>query len=193
MLAQLIRLTLFSIVLSGALCHGQIPVIFEFSDEPGEGFFDATPLNDPDIPDATTVGEARRLVLEAAGEHLGSFFQPAYAEDVWRIEAVFEPTDPFEFGIAAAGPSDFYNGSSFDGGTADVWYPATLVNHLARATVHEDVAISAEFSSLQDFSFSTVDSPEFDEESLYATAVHELLHGLGFFSPTFWYFSLLLS
>ena len=68
---------------------------------------------------------------------------------------------------------------------ADILHVPTLANHLAGATVFEGVAISAEFSSLQEFDFSTVDSPSFDEESLYTTAVHELMHGLGFFSEIF--------
>lgn len=174
---------LFAVVVQLALASAPaatpIPIVFDFQDSPGEGFFDNTPLNDLDVPSASTVGEARRLVLQAAGNHLGSFFEPRYSGETWRIAARFDPLDG---GIAGAAPTEWRDGSTFSGGTSAVNYPAVLVNHLAETELVLGNVIDAEFDTNTVFDFDTTAPPSNFEESLFSTAVHEILHGLGFFS-----------
>lgn len=156
-----------------------VPVVFDFQDSPGEGFFDSTSITDPDVPAATTLGQARRTVLQAAGDHLGSFFQPQYAGEVWRIAAKF---DPLSGSIAGAAPLDWRNGNTFGGGDSGVNYPAVLVNHLAGSETLTGNLIDAEFDTNTVFDFDMSGPPSSSEESLFSTAVHELMHGLGVFS-----------
>lgn len=173
---------LYSLAVVGgwqAFAAAAIPVVFDFQDAPGEGFFDNTALNDSDVSQATTLGEARRLVLVAAGEHLGAAFEPQYAGETWRIVARF---DPLSSGIAGASPTQWQDGANFVGGTADVNYPATLVNHLAGSEIVTGNHIDAEFDTGTVFDFDLTGPPSGFEESLFSTAVHELVHGLGFFS-----------
>lgn len=162
------------------LCsNAAIPIVFDFQDSPGEGFFDNSAINDPDVPSATTLGEARRQVMQAAGLHLGSFFEPQFAGETWRIAAKF---DPLNGGIAGASPTEWRNGDSFAGGIDDVNFPAVLVNHLAGSEIVGGNVIEAEFDSNTSFDFNTTSPPAGFQESLFSTAVHEIMHGLGFFS-----------
>jgi hypothetical protein len=156
-----------------------VPIVFDFQDSPGEGFYDTMALVDPDVPGVMTLGEARRTVLQAAGNHLGSFFQPQYAGEVWRIAARF---DPLNGSIAAAAPDSWANGNTFTGGTAGVNYPAVLVNHLSGSEVITGNVIDADFNTNTNFDFNMTGPPTGFQESLFSTAVHELIHGLGFFS-----------
>ncbi|MGI9456608.1 MAG: hypothetical protein ACR2NU_08605 [Aeoliella sp.] len=158
-----------------------VPVVFNFLDGPGVGFFNTAPLNDPDLPTATTIGEARRIVVQAAGDHLGSFFQPTYSGEQWIVDAMFFSSGPNGF-LASAGPVGGGNGNTFAGGTSGVWYPASLANHLASSTVFSGAVVEAEFNSDIDWDYDLTGSPAVDEESLFSTSVHEIFHGLGFLS-----------
>ncbi len=156
-----------------------IPVSFNFLDSPGEGFFDTTPLSDPDVPSASTIGEARRIVLQAAGDHLGSFFDPSFAGETWIVEATF---DPLAGGIASAGPTSGDDGATFSGGTAGIWYPASLANHLAQTEEFTGAVVVADFDVNTDWDYDMLNPPSGIKESLFSTSVHEILHGLGFLS-----------
>lgn len=175
-----------SVVLSlclalSSVSHAAVPVVFSFLDSPGEGFFDTSPLTGQTVMGASTVGEARRLVVQAAGDHIGSFFDTSFANEQWLIDAEFNPTNVNE-SIASAGPIDGGNGSSFSGGMANVWYPATLANHVAGSTIFSGSAVESEFNSNINWDYSLTGPPTVGEESLFSTAVHEVLHGLGFLS-----------
>lgn len=167
------------LLLAGSLSQAAIPVTFNFLDSPGEGFFSNAPISDPDVPNASTVGEARRTVVQAAADHLGSFFQPSYAGEAWTIDATFDPLDG---GIAAAWPQDGSNGAAFSGGDSGVWYPATLANHLSGSTVFSGSHVGSEFDTNTDWDYGTDGPPSGFKESLFSTAAHEILHGLGFLS-----------
>jgi len=64
---------------------------------------------------------------------------------------------------------------------AGIQYPRSLANHIAGSEVFSGEHISSQFNSDIDFSFSTTAQPGPGQESLFSTAAHEFLHGLGFF------------
>jgi len=142
-------LTLLSPLLLIGSTHSRaaVPVAFEFQDSPGEGFFDSTPLSDPDVPAASTLGEAGRAVMQAAGAHLGSFFEPQFSGETWRIAATFNPLGD---SIASAAPTEWRFGDTFNGGTVGVNFPAVLVNHRSGSELISGNVTDAEFDSNTD-------------------------------------------
>ena len=149
----------------------------------GDAFSDSTeinPLDHPGLPaDITTAGDARSYVLQAAANHVVSALGITYAGETINIAARFQLLGDV---VATAFPTEFVDGSTFRNGMPGIQYPIPLANHIAGAEVFSGTHVESLFNSNASFSFSTTDPPGTGEESLFATAAHEFMHGLGFYS-----------
>lgn len=115
-------------------------------------------------------------------------FSNSFSGETWNITLDWQPLSGGT--IALGGPS----GNSTLGSVLkaqpgaltsriqdNVYYASSLANHLAKATLVEGPNMSVTFSSNVTWDYST-SSKAADKESFYATAIHEIAHGLGFIS-----------
>ena len=179
---------------------GSVDVVFDYSDDgPSEGFNDGRTISDSDLPPSvTTVGEARRYVLEQVETHIESFFAASHPGETWLVEATFDPLSvpsdppdpsmpmvPDSDTLAKAGPEGYERGEDFNriSGTD---YPIILANHLNGGPVgssNGQPGAEITFNSrITIFDYDVTGAPATGQESLFATALHEILHGLGIVS-----------
>lgn len=168
----------------------RIQVVFDYSGETdGQGFKDDTPIDDPDVPTAATLGEARRYVMEQIGEHLSSVFAASYPGETWTVLAQFAPPvpDPEKRGlIASAITTENVLGQDISGGVADTVYVKSLANHIQGLSaaggnpLNPGPVLTATFRSNVDFDFDVTGPSELGQHGLFKIALHEMIHGLGF-------------
>lgn len=162
------------------------------TDAPGEGVFDTTPFTPEGGNTATTLGEARRNVFQAAAEQWGAII----ASDVEiLVEASFAPAPETQCSsnsgtLGAAGPANFIAG--FRGAPqANTFYPVALANALAGQDLDPGFAdIVANFNGAVDTDPDCLTGIRFyygfDHQGgnravdFYNTVMHEIGHGLGF-------------
>lgn len=172
----------------------------EFIIQYGEGFADNTPRSPVGDNIGTTVGEQRRVALRYAADLLGDKIvgaRDANGDDIpIVVQASFEAMNSCNT-LATSGPTQFAwfeEGKEPQGALANIHYPIALANTLAAAPAQPneaDIAIS--FNRRIDSNclpgkrwyYGLDDDPEKDsqhgsDEYFLATALHEILHGLGF-------------
>lgn len=134
-----------------------------YQDGAGEGF------NDP------TAGAQRKAAFEFALNIWGQQFSSAYAGETIRINAQMNPLGSGVLG--AAGAVNLFS----DGSTL---YGSALANHLSGSDLNAGVnEIQAVFnSSFPDWYFGTDANPANDEWDFVTVVLHEVAHGLNFFS-----------
>lgn len=166
----------------------------------GEGFADNTQRSPVGDNIGTTVGEQRRVALRYAADLLGDKIVGARdvnGDDIpIVVQASFEAMNSCNT-LATSGPTQFAwfeTGKEPQGALANIHYPIALANTLAAAPAQPneaDIAISFNrridsnclpgkrwYYGLDDD--PEKDSPHGSDEYFLATALHEILHGLGF-------------
>lgn len=133
-----------------------------YQDGAGEGF------NDP------TAGAQRKAAFEFALNIWGQQFSSAYAGETIRINAQMNPLGSGVLG--AAGPVHLFS----DGST---FYGSALANHLSGSDQNVANEIQATFNStFPDWYFGTDANPANDEWDFVTVVLHEVAHGMNFFS-----------
>ena len=158
-------------------------------DGPGEGLSDATPWQPWGGNTATTLGAARRRVLELA---LGLYSEALTSAVPIRVGVEFGHFggDELSATLGFGGPESLYR--DFAGAPLGAtWYPSALADKLAGVDLggagsldlllsfNADVDGPEVFGSLG-FDYGLSDHPAVGAPSFLRVALHELLHGLGF-------------
>lgn len=119
-----------------------------------------------------------------------SYYQATFSEsfsgETWNVTLDWKPLSG---GIAQGGPTGGALGSLIATNTGamteriktNVYYASALANHLAKTNYIAGENLSVAFDSNTSWDFST-SSKATNLESFYATAIHEVAHGLGFIS-----------
>lgn len=172
------------------------PVYDSQEEADGTGFFDPTPYTSPSNP-ATTLGEARRIAFERAMEIAQDALRDAgvYSPVPVMIGARFEDLGGFDeddnglVTAAQAGPGRF--AWNFPGALEpDTVYPGPLVakqagTDLCRALSLPDcneADVQATFNANEDIEWSYALESVPHRADFISTAMHEVMHGLGFLS-----------
>ena len=164
-----------------------LAVTFEpiYTDTPGTGFYDRTPLTATEktqlLADgnvAQTLGEARRNAFEAVLDVLGLWF---VGNSTVRVEASFESLESGT--LASAGPGDFVFGLSDPG---YVGVPIALAENFLEEELNSATEADVVVTFNERYPFYYGLNEEILQRPFAPTlfvfiAVHELFHGLGFF------------
>ncbi|KLU06274.1 Alkaline phosphatase [Rhodopirellula islandica] len=167
----------------------EIEIEYRDSEDSDFGFFDSTPIRDADVPWATTLGEARRFVVEAAADHMESVFASVPGYDTFTISVGYRDPDPAGSNpLASAGPTAFAVGQTFNNGLNNTTYFANLANYLNGGPVMIDgelqsgPVVNATFLSDINWDHDVSGPSDLGRYGLFKVATHEILHGLGFAS-----------
>lgn len=185
-----VRLLFFLTVFSPV--SESVAVTFEpiYTDAPGVGFYDRTPLTEEhkaflsagDNP-AQTLGEARRNAFETTLFVLGGFF---IGDNIIRVEASFESLASST--LASASPSDFFILEPPN--LINVDYPLAIPLALAETYLGQGLNRLTEADIEITFNENAIFYYGFQEERLvfgpgntpfFFVAAHEMVHGMGFF------------
>ena len=168
-----------SLVVSSTL-QAAVAVVPLYSVDPADGFNSTVVTNHP-IHGTIELGQLRRKVFQAGADYVGSLFDPSYPGEQIRVLLKMEPLANGTLGTGGAASFTNGFGSTNPKYHANVNYPSALGNHLAGANLvtgpHAEVSISLAYATW-DYGINT--SPVGGNESFYTTAVHEILHGIGF-------------
>ena len=170
-----------ALCLLGLLCLGPIPVRaapFEvvYTDSPGQGFLDAV------------LGAGRRGAFQRAADAWGA---ELLGDTPVRVETRFRSLGGTQYGAPLAYAAPKWLISNFDNAPqADVWYPSALADSLVQTDlIAADADIRVTFNSdidgavLGDISWHYgPENPPGRDVDFQTVAMHELGHGLGFFS-----------
>jgi hypothetical protein len=139
-------------------------------------------------PGVERPAEVDTVWASVASYYTSIFSDSTYAGQTWNVSLNYKVLSG---GIAEGGPVGGYTlGSSLAAQPGaltsrirnDVYYASTLANYLSQnAAFVSGTNIEVSFDSNTSWDYST-NSKASDKESLYATAIHEIGHGLGFFS-----------
>ena len=165
-----------------------VAVTFEpiYTDIPGTGFYDRTPLSATEktmlLADgnvAQTLGEARRNAFEAVLDMFELWF---IGNNTVKVEALFQSLEPDT--IAAAGPVGLVYYLSDPGA---VGVPIALAESLSEEELNgaEEAEVVVTFNENHPFYYGLneeVLQRPFAPTLFVFIAVHELFHGLGFFN-----------
>lgn len=182
-----------------------IKIDINYAREAADTGFNDPSIPDPLAPGmlpGETLGQARRRVLQQAANHIASQFAASYENETWKIDAKYASLGAST--LASAGSSASIPGENIGRTIAevlgetqaslvaddvtDIVYPVTLAKHLKRGQVQLNdqtyVGPDIEIDFSLDFdvdqtNHSTMGPPDENQQSLFATAVHEMLHGLG--------------
>ena len=182
---SLITLSLCSALLSAQTHAAGIQIIN--TDGAGEGFNDATVVSTIGGNSATTLGAQRLAVFNRAADILNATFDIAVTVNVnSSFDPLFCDTNSATLGSAGAADYEFiHNGSEW------TVYADALANQLQGSDVTPAVAeINAQFNSgignpgcLQSSGwYLGFDDPAGSGNSLLSVVLHEIMHGMGFFS-----------
>ncbi len=169
-------------------------IVIVNNDGPDEGLNDPRPRAPVGGNPGTTVGEQRRIALQYAADILGSRLGSTVPI---RVAVRFERLGcrTRQAKLAAAGArflvSDFPNAP-----VADTFYPIALANALAGQRLQSGADIGATFNAVldsqsagdadclggADWYYGIDNDPPPGDLKFLSTAVHELIHGLGFSS-----------
>lgn len=115
-------------------------------------------------------------------------FLNSYADETWNI--TLDWTELSGGGIAEGGPrGEMTLGSVLKAQPGamtariqdNVYYESALANHLGNTTYVSGENLYVGFNNTTNWDYS-LNSKAADKQSLYATAIHEVAHGLGFYS-----------
>lgn len=155
-----------------------------------EGLNDPTPATPTGGNNGVTVGEQRMIVLQHAADFLETIFDSSVEI---RVAAEFNPKSCNVLG-GAYPTYNYYQTLPGPLPKSDILYPIALANalsgqdlkaYLGENYAHLDIELQSDFScptSASDawyYGFS--DSVPSNRASLFATVVHELIHGMGFY------------
>ncbi len=161
----------------------RVDIKINYSDATGVGVNDTTPLNDSDVPWATTIGEARRFAIDAAADHLESLLAISGNYRSFAIDVKFRAYAGST--LASANPTEWVVGDRGFGGDPNFTYPIALANHLngGPVTVGGNVwngpVVDAEFDVNEAWDYEVSTRSDRGKQSLFKIATHEILHGLG--------------
>jgi hypothetical protein len=173
--ARIALATAITVALAGlATAQGAeiVPVIF---DDPGEGYFDATPVAPVGGNPGTTRGEQRRIVAEFAADLWGAVLesnQPVF------VGAQFNPLGPNVLGSAGATFifRDFPNAP-----VAGTWYSSALADAISGQDLQPGfIDINSQFSSDFSFYYGLDGQTPAGQINFLDVVMHEYGHGLGF-------------
>lgn len=128
-----------------------------------------------------------QTVWESMVSYYKTTFSSSFSGETWNITADWKP---LPVGIAEGGPrGNMTLGSTLKTQSEamtfrikdNVYYGSALANHLGKTTYVSGQNLYVGFDSGTTWDYST-NSKAASKESLYATAIHEVAHGLGFFS-----------
>lgn len=159
----------------------------QFIDGPGEGFFDPTPFTPVGGNPATTLGEARRIVVKYAALIAGSCLR---SDVKITLEAEMDPLycsllSGFALGQGfGIGPEKTFPNAPLP----NVWYPQALANSLAGVDLNplapelglelnSDLDVNPNCSNSWYYGLDAIVPP--GKVDLVTASVHEILHGLG--------------
>ncbi len=176
----------------GCLCSvSAAEFIFVYTDSPGFGFNDAravAPIPGERGNEGTTLGQQRRIVLEAAAARWARHLQSTVPI---RLEANFEALPCSAGSGVLAQASGTIIDSGFAGQpVANTSYPSALANSLAGVDLapgENDVFITIN-SELDDgqcldpYYYGLDRMPAGNRTDLFSVLLHEIAHGLGFAS-----------
>jgi len=159
------------------------------SDDPGEGFNEATPAFPVAGNDGTTVGQQRLNAFAAAAAYWADrLSSPVTVRVVARMNPLF--CSPSSAILGQAGMTEVF--SDFSGAPlSNTWYPFALANALHGADLDNGFEqIDATFNSALNGSagclagngwwYGIGAAPPGSQPSFYETVRHEIAHGLGF-------------
>lgn len=162
----------------------------KYVDEQGTGFNDGTPLTETqkselhaDGNSAETLGEARRNALEEAFKFLESLL---VGSNTVVVEASFESLENLG-ALAYGGPAYSYN-VSLERSNLTVDIPVAIAENSSGEELNDRTAadVMIKFGEGQDFYYGYEKSEEDvrseNRQHFLVTAVHEVIHGLGFYS-----------
>lgn len=179
-------LLLLSLAASLPLFAGKGKMVVIYNDLPTAGFNDPKPVAPAPGNDATTLGQQRRNVMEAAA----ALWSRSLDTDVdIRVVTRFVPIGDCTDGAVLAHASPLGWRHSFTNAPmANVWYPIALANKLAGTdldTNRDDILV--EFNESVDNAtclgdsnwYYGLDGREGNHSDMFTVALHELAHGLG--------------
>jgi hypothetical protein len=147
---------------AGSPAFADITFVPNYLDGATEGF------NDP------TLGAQRKAAFQFALNIWGQQFSSAYAGETITVNAQMDPLGAGVLG--AAGTTQLFS----DGSTL---YGSALANHLNGSDINGVNEIQAVFnSSFPDWYFGTDANPANDEWDFVTVVLHEVAHGMNFFS-----------
>lgn len=174
-----------------ALCAPAATVSFNFTDPPGFGYNDNSPVSPVGGNTGTTLGEQRRILLEHAASTWAHFLE---SEVDIVIQANFEALggESNSATLAFAGPAGFFRDFP-NTPEPSVFYAAALANSLRGSdlsagnpdilvTVNESVDSSPIVLGGGGFYYGLDNETPSDQTDLLSTLLHEIGHGLGFLS-----------
>lgn len=186
---------LLSGVLLGILVVTQVQAatfVINNNDQPGEGFNDPTPVNPTGNNPGTTLGAQRLNAFQFAADQLGARLK-SNVPIVVDAKFVLAQSGcaPGNATLGSTGAtllvSDFHNAPR-----SDTFYPIALANALAGRDLDDAADIGGAFNGDIDnnnqclsgvsWYYGFDDNPPGKDINFIATAVHELIHGLGFAS-----------
>ncbi|MEM9079232.1 MAG: PA domain-containing protein [Verrucomicrobiota bacterium] len=161
--------------------HGFGQFSVQYTDGAGEGF-NATDARAPVGGNAgTTLGEQRRIALEAAVDKWEEFVEP---NGPVVIEADFEVLSAGTLAQAGIGSAHIDFAGALE---ADTWYVAALANHLAGSDLSastNEVLLTAnsQIDAGSGYYYGLDSNAGGFQTDFFLTMLHEIGHGLGFFS-----------
>ncbi len=168
MLTTALALALYA---GNVLAADVVPVIL---DDPGEGYYDATPAAPVGGNPGTSIGEQRRIVAKFAADLWGGVLQsnvPVY------VGAQFNPLATNVLGSAGA----TYVFQNFPNApVAGTWYSSALADAIAGEDLVEDIDIFSQFSSTFTFYYGLDGQTPAGQVNFLDVVMHEFGHGLGF-------------
>ncbi len=190
---RFVLLTVVSLLLAMAPAFAADIVIVN-NDGPDEGLNDPTPRAPVGGNNGATVGEQRRIALRYAADIIGSRLGSTVPVSVSvRFERLDCRTNQAK--LAAAG-ARFLVSDFPDAPVADTFYPIALANAFAGRRLQSGADIGATFNAVldsqragdadclggADWYYGLDNNPPPGDLKFLSTAVHELIHGLGFSS-----------
>ncbi len=178
---------IFLILLSLSLLPLSAQITVTYTDPPGFGFNDSEPRTPVGGNTGTTLGEQRRIVMEAAIAVWDSFL---VVNGPVEVSAEFAPQQctPTSGVLASAGTTNFSR--NFPGAPRNnIVYPASLMNHLSRSdrTFGPEITVTVNSNLDSDPNclggrgyYYGLDNLPGNQSNLLGTLTHELGHGLGF-------------
>ncbi|HSB64455.1 MAG TPA: PA domain-containing protein [Thermoanaerobaculia bacterium] len=158
-------------------------------DPAGSGLNDPTPLSPVGGNTGTTLGAQRLIVFQEAARIWGALL-PSNVTITVRTSFASLPCTDTEAVLGSAGPTNIFSGFP-NAPVANTWYVQALANKLANAAQDPDNDISARFNAdlgttcaFPSKFYLGLDNNHGQDENLLTVVLHELGHGLGFYSVT---------